>query len=617
MNKQSHFPYTGTPVYFDGLSTGPLSLAIITRHLVHHLRQDLAVPAFALSYDKQDSEFYLGRHLTGQPPVPSLIDCPRYIYVDSGMTSHQILGLTAAQSLAITAIDDFRWKFQHVQHQWKSVDSLVTFSRFSQRLLEKFLKRKVDYFPLGVSTHEFHPLPIKPAPPEIKTFFRNFTVPIHTLKNQYTFLNVGFIQKRKGISNLLSAYYKAFYNNPSVLLWIHGPKGPWSEESCRDLLGLFNTAHAPLIIWTDEILTTSRLNQLYNFADCYVSPHHLEGFGLGPLQALACGLPVIASAFAGPMDYLTDKVATLIPTQEDYINLPKLGKVPWGKYKEDDLVSALAKFPNKTFHKDLVTHWSWKRSAEMFKRLLHNPGKIETSLCPGVTICIPCRNAPQDLARCLGSLFSTPAGISYKVLVANDGNSPEVSRVCNQYKLRVKELTIPTSFWINYARNVLISNVSTEHLVFLDCDTEITTPHWLSIWKTAHVKYKATASSILQFYPDGKVNFAGNNNPGNPCTQYQKEPTVECYLPRETSFTQTSAAMFNTRILHRFGFWEGYTLYFDEADLCAYLWKHQLKSMYLPVTSIIHHSGSLRRSTKEQDPNNGEAIYNSFWRRVS
>jgi UDP-glucose:(heptosyl)LPS alpha-1,3-glucosyltransferase len=38
---------------------------------------------------------------------------------------------------------------------------------------------------------------------------------------------------------------------------------------------------------------------LYSAADVYVSPSHEDSFGLPVAEAMACGLPVITSAFAG------------------------------------------------------------------------------------------------------------------------------------------------------------------------------------------------------------------------------------------------------------------------------------------------------------------------------
>jgi glycosyltransferase involved in cell wall biosynthesis len=42
-------------------------------------------------------------------------------------------------------------------------------------------------------------------------------------------------------------------------------------------------------------VSNEKLNELYNFADVLIFPSRFEGFGLPPLQAMACGTPVITS----------------------------------------------------------------------------------------------------------------------------------------------------------------------------------------------------------------------------------------------------------------------------------------------------------------------------------
>ena len=42
-------------------------------------------------------------------------------------------------------------------------------------------------------------------------------------------------------------------------------------------------------------VSNERLNELYNLADVFVFPSRFEGFGLPPLQAMACGTPVVTA----------------------------------------------------------------------------------------------------------------------------------------------------------------------------------------------------------------------------------------------------------------------------------------------------------------------------------
>ncbi|MFQ6001145.1 MAG: glycosyltransferase family 4 protein, partial [Anaerolineae bacterium] len=54
---------------------------------------------------------------------------------------------------------------------------------------------------------------------------------------------------------------------------------------------------------------------LYNLADLFVFPSLYEGFGLPPLEAMACGTPVVASDLSSLPEVVGDG-ALLVPPQE-------------------------------------------------------------------------------------------------------------------------------------------------------------------------------------------------------------------------------------------------------------------------------------------------------------
>jgi glycosyltransferase involved in cell wall biosynthesis len=105
-------------------------------------------------------------------------------------------------------------------------------------------------------------------------------------------LHVGTMEPRKNIPLLLRSYHnlkeKQRVEHKLVLV---GKLG-WAYESIFDLL-------EELRLETDVIvlghILRADLPALYNLADLFVYPSFYEGFGLPPLEAMACGTPVIAS----------------------------------------------------------------------------------------------------------------------------------------------------------------------------------------------------------------------------------------------------------------------------------------------------------------------------------
>jgi glycosyltransferase involved in cell wall biosynthesis len=116
------------------------------------------------------------------------------------------------------------------------------------------------------------------------------------LKNKYEvkfpfILCVGTLEKRKNIPNLIKAFNKIKKTLKNYQLVIIGNKG-WKYKS------IFNTLNE-LNIKDDVIFTgyvpNEDLVKFYNTADLFVYPSIYEGFGLPPLEAMACGCPVITA----------------------------------------------------------------------------------------------------------------------------------------------------------------------------------------------------------------------------------------------------------------------------------------------------------------------------------
>lgn len=104
-------------------------------------------------------------------------------------------------------------------------------------------------------------------------------------------LYVGTLEKRKNIPVLMRAFYKLKKMKIAHKLVIVGMIG-WKYND------IFKTSEA-LNLQKDVIfpryLLKEDLVKFYNLADLFVYPSLYEGFGLPPLEAMACGCPVITS----------------------------------------------------------------------------------------------------------------------------------------------------------------------------------------------------------------------------------------------------------------------------------------------------------------------------------
>lgn len=115
-------------------------------------------------------------------------------------------------------------------------------------------------------------------------------------------LYVGTIEPRKNLNVLLEAMVILKRNNLNIKLIIVGKKG-WLYADFFDTLkrlGLGNN-----VIFTGYVHDED-LPGIYNLAEVFVYPSKYEGFGLPLLEAMSCGVPVIASNVSSIPEVLGD-----------------------------------------------------------------------------------------------------------------------------------------------------------------------------------------------------------------------------------------------------------------------------------------------------------------------
>src|SRR5262245_2637439 len=124
-------------------------------------------------------------------------------------------------------------------------------------------------------------------------------------------LAIGSADPRKNLASLIRAYAQL----PTELIERYRLALVWSHRSLQDrLLTLARELGVADRITSVHGPTDQQLCQLYSAASVFVFPSLYEGFGLPPIEAMACGAPVVSSNTSSLPEVLGDAALLVDPT---------------------------------------------------------------------------------------------------------------------------------------------------------------------------------------------------------------------------------------------------------------------------------------------------------------
>lgn len=140
---------------------------------------------------------------------------------------------------------------------------------------------------------------------------------------------------RKNPVGLIEAFCRAFEPGEGPALVLKSINGSHAELEMERLR--YAVGDRRDIVLIDEHFSNSECAGLLAEADCYVSLHRAEGFGLTIADAMALGTPVIASGYSGNLEFTSDDTAYLVPVKRAVVG-PDAGPYPPGDaWAEPDL----------------------------------------------------------------------------------------------------------------------------------------------------------------------------------------------------------------------------------------------------------------------------------------
>ncbi|MFA5454653.1 MAG: glycosyltransferase family 1 protein [Sulfurimonas sp.] len=211
----------------------------------------------------------------------------------------------------------------------KKADHIITGSNFTKQEIIDYMQipqDKISVIYHGVNHELYKPYPQN----ELQDTKAKFDLPKKFL------LFVGSIEPRKNLLFLLMAYNLLSREEKDELpLILVGFKGWENKEIMQEIEK--NQEYIRYL----GFVTDTQLAHIYNLATIFIYPSLYEGFGLPPLEAMACGTPVIvsnvsslpevcadAALYIEPMDLqdIKDKILTLLGDEKLREELSKKSK---------------------------------------------------------------------------------------------------------------------------------------------------------------------------------------------------------------------------------------------------------------------------------------------------
>lgn len=178
----------------------------------------------------------------------------------------------------------------------ESIDAINCHSYLTYMMCKEMYPQKTNFIPHAVPKSVFYKLEEN----EIQRHKKNI---LGNNSDKFVFLWINRNCKRKRAADLLHAWkifdekVKYYYGKNDAMLIMHtNPK----DSEGYDLIELNNYFKInDSVFFSIEKVDEKTVNILHNISDCFVNISCNEGFGLGTLESMMCGNPIIASKTGG------------------------------------------------------------------------------------------------------------------------------------------------------------------------------------------------------------------------------------------------------------------------------------------------------------------------------
>lgn len=198
----------------------------------------------------------------------------------------------------------------------QNCDSILAVSSFTKSKLIEINKVKEDKIHIFHNTIDpFFNYPKQFAKPE-------YLINRYNIKKEdkiiLTLTRLAYTEKYKGYDKVITVLSDVISKYPTVKYLIAGKPDALENERLTALIHLHKLENHVLLV---GFIAEEEITDHYKLADVFIMPSKKEGFGIVFIEAMACGLPVIAGNQDGSVDALKNGELGMLVNPEDRIEM--------------------------------------------------------------------------------------------------------------------------------------------------------------------------------------------------------------------------------------------------------------------------------------------------------
>ncbi|WP_084407393.1 glycosyltransferase family 2 protein [Aestuariibacter salexigens] len=226
---------------------------------------------------------------------------------------------------------------------------------------------------------------------------------------------------------------------------------------------------------------------------------------------------------------------------------------------------------------------------------------------PLVSIIIPTRDEAEVLRRCLDSVFAHTSYTNYEVIVINHDSVKAESLqyfTLLQQDARVHVIDYHGEFNYSAMNNRAVEHASGDYLLFLNNDTEVLSPGWLTDMLSLACRSETGCVGAKLFYPDGRIQHAGVVIDQNAVASHwhklmpgDHKGYMHSLIHNRRFHAVTAACMMvKTSLFNEVGGFDEASLAvaFNDVDLCLKVEALEKINVYCASAHLIHHESLSR-----------------------